>query len=84
MVFCLYLDERRGVQYDTSKRSRKFPRAQPKGTLEAISTDTVIGMAITIAISEGKTTAKATAEGKIRAKTIAEDKIIAKVEGKLM
>ena len=31
-VVSLYLDERRGVQGNTSMRSRKFPRAQPEGT----------------------------------------------------
>ena len=30
----LYLDERRGVQGNTSMRSRDFPRAQPEGTPE--------------------------------------------------
>ena len=30
-VLSLYLDERRGVQGNTSMRSREFPRAQPKG-----------------------------------------------------
>ena len=35
---------------------------------------TVKAMAITIAIAEGKTKAKATAEGKIVAKAITEDK----------
>ena len=30
----LYLDERRGVQGNTSMRSREFPRAQPEGTPE--------------------------------------------------
>ena len=30
----LYIDERRGVQGNTSMRSREFPRAQPKGTPE--------------------------------------------------
>ena len=33
-VLNLYLDERRGVQGNTSRRSREFPRAQPKGTPE--------------------------------------------------
>ena len=33
-VLSLYLDERRGVQGNTSMRSREFPRAQPKGTPE--------------------------------------------------
>ena len=32
LVLSLYLDERRGVQENTSMRSRKFPRAQPEGT----------------------------------------------------
>ena len=41
----------------------------------------MIPLAITIAISEGNTIAKATAEGKISAKAIAEDKIISKVLG---
>ena len=34
MVLSLYLDERRGVQGNTSTRSREFPRAHPKGTPE--------------------------------------------------
>ena len=33
-VLCLYLNERRGVQGNTSMRSREFPRAQPEGTHE--------------------------------------------------
>ena len=33
-VLSLYLDERRGVQGNTSMRSREFPRAQPVGTPE--------------------------------------------------
>ena len=33
-VLSLYLDERRGVQGNTSMRSREFPRAQPEGTPE--------------------------------------------------
>ena len=31
-LLSLYLDERRGVQGNTSMRSREFPRAQPEGT----------------------------------------------------
>ena len=38
-------------------------------------------MAITIAIAEGKTIAKATAEGKLLAKATAADKILAEVLG---
>ena len=38
-------------------------------------------MAITIAIANGKTIAKATAEGKIVAKAVAEDKILARFQG---
>ena len=34
MVLSLYLDERRGLQGNTSMRSREFRRAQPEGTLE--------------------------------------------------
>ena len=33
-VLSLYLDERRGVQGNTSMRSREFPRAQPERTPE--------------------------------------------------
>ena len=33
-VLSLYLDERRGVEENTSMRSREFPRAQPEGTPE--------------------------------------------------
>ena len=33
-VLNLYLDERRGVQGNTSMRSREFPSAQPEATLE--------------------------------------------------
>ena len=33
-VLSLYLDERRGVQGNTSMRLREFPRAQPEGTPE--------------------------------------------------
>ena len=33
-VLSLYLDERSGVQGDTSMRLRELPRAQPKGTPE--------------------------------------------------
>ena len=33
-VLSLYLDERRGVEGNTSIRLREFPRAQPKGTPE--------------------------------------------------
>jgi hypothetical protein len=33
-VLCLYLNERRGVQGNTSMRSREFPRAQPEGPPE--------------------------------------------------
>ena len=32
MVLSLYLDERRGVQGNTSMRLGEFPRAQPEGT----------------------------------------------------
>ena len=32
IVLSLYLDERRGVQGNTSMRLREFTRAQPKGT----------------------------------------------------
>ena len=31
-VLSLYIDKRRGVQGNTSMRSREFPRAQPEGT----------------------------------------------------
>ena len=31
-IMSLYIDERRGVQENTSMRSREFPRAQPEGT----------------------------------------------------
>ena len=31
-VLSLYLDERRGVQGNSSMRSREFPRVQPEGT----------------------------------------------------
>ena len=34
LVLSLYLDEGRGVQGNTSMRSREFPRAQPEGTPE--------------------------------------------------
>ena len=34
LVLSLYLDERRGVQGNTSMRSREFPRVQPEGTPE--------------------------------------------------
>ena len=34
IVLSLYLDKRRGVQGNTSMRSREFPRAQPEGTPE--------------------------------------------------
>ena len=33
-VLSLYLDKRRGVQENTSMRSREVPRAQPEGTPE--------------------------------------------------
>ena len=33
-VLILYLDKRKGVQENTSTRSKEFPRAQPKGTPE--------------------------------------------------
>ena len=33
-VLSLYIDERSGVQGNTSMRSREFPRAQPEGTPE--------------------------------------------------
>ena len=32
LVMCLYFDERVGVQENTSRRMREFPRAQRKGT----------------------------------------------------
>ena len=33
-VLSLYLDKRRGLQENTSMRSREFPRAKPKETPE--------------------------------------------------
>ena len=36
-VTALYLEERRGIQRNTSMRLGEFPRAQPLGTLETKS-----------------------------------------------
>ena len=36
-VLCLYLDKRRGVQKNTSMRSREFPWVKPEGTPSAES-----------------------------------------------
>ena len=48
VILSLYIDERRGVQGNTSMRSREFPRAQPEGTPE---TDEALAIAIDTAMS---------------------------------